>query len=285
MKQIKTNNLRYIRPCVTLLFCLLLSDLVVAENIPIFTPPVFTGNESSEEKGLIIFTATVKRRDSGYISAEIEGRAVTKNLRGEENTLLFRGSIYEKGKDSSQKSLLIFDAPSDIRGFGALVHLFPHAPIGQWVFLPELQRVKRVSGDAYASAFLGTAFYNEDLVVPLAERYSYRYIRDEEHEGLPCYVIDSFPLYEHSSYKRIRWWIDQKDFQFRKAEFYDLKDAHLKTLHFKNYSQYLGYWWRMSDIEMVNHQAGKTTSISYKWKLRAGLDEDDFSVNALKRLR
>ena len=238
------------------------------------------------KKGLIIAKAW-RQRDEGYGSLELSNKGVTQNLRGEERVLLSRGFMYEKGADNAQKTIFVFDHPADIRGLGVLIHVFPSAPQGQWTFLPELQRVKRISGDTYASAFLGTSFYNEDLSLafPLVERYSYRYIRDEEYEGLPCYVIDSFPLYEHSAYKRFRWWIDQKDFQFRKMEFYDLKDAHLKTLYLKDYKQYLGYWWRFTRVDMVDHQIGKTTTVTYNWKLRAGLDENDFSVNALKRVR
>lgn len=269
-----------------ILLVLLLTGTARAEDIPTFTPPVFTGSETAEEKGLIIAKA-VRRRDAGYGSAELRNKGVTKNIRGEERVLLSRGYIYEKGADNAQKQLFVFDSPADIIGLGALVHVLPSAPQGQWTFIPELQRVKRVSGETYASSFMGTAFYNEDLTLsfPLVERYSYKYVRDEEYEGLPCYVMDSFPLYDHSIYKRFRWWVDQKDFQFRKMEFYDLKDAHIKTLFLKDYKLYLDYWWRFSAVEMVDHQMGKTTTVTYTWKVRTGLDEDDFSVNALKRVR
>lgn len=269
-----------------LFILLFLSATAGAEDIPTFTPPVFTGSETAEEKGLIIAKA-VRQRDAGYGSAELRNKGVTKNVRGEERILLSRGFIYEKGRDSAQKQLFIFDSPADVLGLGALLHVFPYAPQSQWTFIPELQRVKRVSGETYASSFMGTAFYNEDLTLsfPLVERYSYQYIHDEEYDGLPCYVIDVFPLYEHTIYKRFRWWIDQKDFQFRKMEFYDLKNAHIKTLYLKDYKQYLGYWWRFHAVEMVDHQMGKSTTVTYSWKLRVGLDEDDFSVNALKRVR
>lgn len=269
-----------------LVILLLLSVSARAEDIPTFTPPVFTGGETTEEKGLIIAKA-VRQRDAGYGSAELRNQGVTKNIRGEERILLSRGYIYEKGADSAQKQLFIFDSPADIIGLAALVHVFPFAPQGQWTFIPELQRVKRVSGETYASSFLGTAFYNEDLTLsfPLVERYSYKYIRDEEYEGQPCYVIDAFPLYDHSVYKRFRWWIDKKDLQFRKIDFYDLKDAHIKTLFLKDYKLYLDYWWRFSTVEMVDYQMNKSTVVTYTWKLRAGLNEGDFSVNALKRMR
>jgi hypothetical protein len=254
---------------------------------PKFEPPVFSGKETPEEKGLAIARA-VRNRDAGYVSQFLaKGVAVTTNVKGEERTLKFTARLFEKGSDGAQKTLFLFDEPVDVKGFGAMSYIFPFAPEEQWYFLPELQRVKRVSGDSRTSSFLGTTFTNEDFVLafPVVERYAYKYIGEEPCGELACHVIDRFPLYEYSGYTRYRVWIDKRDFQFRKVDFYDRKNALIKTLLFNDYKLYLNHWWRWDNINLTDLQTGKNTHVSYEWHVCAGMTEEDFSINALKRVR
>lgn len=254
---------------------------------PKFEPPVFSGTETLEEKGLAI-ASSVRNRDAGYGSMfATKATVVTTNVKGEKRFQQLRSFMLEKGEGGAQKALLIFDEPADIEGMVGLIHTFPSKPEEQWFFIPGLQRVKRVSGDNRTSSFLGAEFTNEDLVVnfPLVERYSYKFVSDEPCDGLSCYVIDRFPLYGHSGYKRFRVWIDKSEFRFQKVEFFDRKDELVKTLFFKGYKLYLGHWWRYDSMLMINHHTGKSTEVSNDWNLCAGLTDDDFSINALKRAR
>ena len=75
-------------------------------------------------------------------------------------------------------------------------------------------------------------------------------------------------------------------YQPLKLEFFDRKDALLKTLTFGEYSQYLDRYWRPAQMDMVNHQTGKSTTISWNnYAFKTGLGERDFDKNSLKRAR
>ncbi len=72
----------------------------------------------------------------------------------------------------------------------------------------------------------------------------------------------------------------------RRVEFFDRKDAHLKTLTLEDYRQYDGGFWRAHSLRMVNHVTGKSTDLVYgDYAFGRGLGETDFSRGALQRLR
>ena len=81
-------------------------------------------------------------------------------------------------------------------------------------------------------------------------------------------------------------WIDSDIWRVVKTDYYDRKDALLKTLTIQDYQQYLDQYWRAGLMQMVNHQTGKSTEIQWSdYQFGTGLRERDFSRNALKRAR
>lgn len=72
----------------------------------------------------------------------------------------------------------------------------------------------------------------------------------------------------------------------RKTDYYDRKDSLLKTLGFGKYKSYLDGIWRPLDLEMTNHETGKTTKLMWEsYEFKTGLTESDFSTASLERAR
>ncbi len=95
-----------------------------------------------------------------------------------------------------------------------------------------------------------------------------------------------YPQYEESGYTRQISWIEKERYIPLKVEYYDRKNALLKTLEFKGYRQYLGQYWRADEMLMTNHQNGKSTSLlSENLKFRTGLTDRDFDQSTLQRAR
>ena len=81
-------------------------------------------------------------------------------------------------------------------------------------------------------------------------------------------------------------WVDADIWQPIKVEFYDRKNALIKTLTMHDYRQYLDRFWRASAMRMVNHQTGKSTDLEWTdYNFRTGLDARSFDRNSLKRAR
>jgi len=252
--------------------------------IPILLLPSLSQAETPEDKGLAI-AVEADRRDSGWGDMQAELEMILRNRNGDESRRQLRSRSLEV-KGDGDKTLIIFDAPPDVKGTAFLSHTHATRPDDQWLYLPALKRVKRISSANKSGPFMGSEFAYEDIASQEVEKYRYKYLRDEVLDGRPVFVIERYPRYRNSGYTRQVAWIDQETYRPGKVEFYDRKNALLKTLTYHDYRQYLGRYWRAHRMEMVNHQTGKSTTLLWKdIRFRTGLTDRDFDRNALKRAR
>ncbi|MCK5697558.1 MAG: outer membrane lipoprotein-sorting protein [Gammaproteobacteria bacterium] len=245
-------------------------------------PLSFAG--SAEDKGLDIATQR-KLHDQGWADSQAEMLMTLRNKSGHESIRYIRNKTLEINNDGD-KSLTIFDRPRDVKGTVFLSFSHPLGNDEQWLYLPALKRVKRISSRNKSGPFMGSEFSFEDLSSFEIEKYSYKYLGDDACGTLTCYQVEHIPLYKHSGYTKMIVWIDDKEYRVHKAEYYDRKKSVLKTLTFSDYKQYNGKYWRADHYLMVNHQTGKSTQLDWKnYVLSSGLSEKDFNKNAMKRIR
>jgi outer membrane lipoprotein-sorting protein len=185
-----------------------------------------------------------------------------------------------------EKSLVIFDEPRDIKGTALLSYAHVLEPDDQWLYLPALKRVKRISSINKSGSFVGSEFAYEDITGQEFGKYSYKWLRDEPCGDLECFVVERRPQYENSGYTRLVTWYDKTEYRIQRIDYYDLKDKFLKTLTFSEYRQYLGRFWRPQRLVMDNDRTGRTTRLLYEnYEFQTGLNENDFSQGSLKRAR
>jgi hypothetical protein len=159
-------------------------------------------------------------------------------------------------------------------------------PDAQWLFLPSLKRVKRISSANKSGPFVGSEFAFEDITGQELNKFAYRYVEQQPCGTLTCDVLERTPRYGDSGYTRQIAWIDTAHFQLRKVEFFDRKNASLKTLEYADYRVYDGGIWRPHRLTMVNHQTGKSTALIYEdYAFSLDLTHRDFDKSRLKRLR
>ncbi len=240
---------------------------------------------TDEEKGFEI-AARADRTDVGFGDSEVELQMVLRNAAGQESTRSLRITTLEKEDESvGDKSLVLFDTPRDIEGTALLSHAKILDPDDQWLYLPALKRVKRISSSNKSGPFVGSEFAFEDFTAIELNKFDYRYIGEEACGALVCDVIERLPRYENSGYTRQVSWVDQTDFQLRKVEFYDRRGDLLKVLELDDYRNYDGIW-RAHLLSMTNVQTNKQTDLVYSdYRFGVGLSENDFVKGRLSRLR
>ena len=245
-----------------------------------------TRAESPEEKGFAV-AARSDRSDRGFGDNRVELKMVLRNAAGAESTReLTIDTLEIPNEDLGDKSLIVFARPADIDGTALLSHAKILDPDDQWLFLPALKRVKRISSVNKSGPFVGSEFAFEDFTALELKKYDYKYLRSEPCGDMTCDVVERFPRYEHSGYTRQVSWIDQEVFQIRKVEFYDRRGDLLKTLTLEDYRAYNDSYWRAHNLAMVNHQTGKSTDLIYSnYVFKVGLDENDFVKGVLRRIR
>ena len=247
--------------------------------------PVPQENEA-QKKGFEI-SARSDRSDRGFRNSRVDLEMVLKNAAGAESRRNLEITTLEVPDESvGDKSLIVFSSPRDIDGTALLSHAKITDPDDQWMYLPALKRVKRISSRNKSGPFVGSEFAFEDITSQELMKYEYVWLRSEKVGELDCDVIERKPRYENSGYTRQLAWIDQKDEQVRKVEFYDRKNSLLKTLLFEDYKKYDDKFWRAHKWSMQNHVSKKSTTLVFSdYEFGLKLDDKDFVKSVLKRQR
>ena len=240
--------------------------------------------QSPEARGLSIIQE-MDARDRGWTDQRANLIMILRNRSGRESRREMRISTLEVDGDGD-KSLTVFDSPRDVKGTAFLSFTHATKPDEQWIYLPAVKRVKRISSRNKSGSFMGSEFAYEDLSSHEVEKYSYKWLRDENLDGRKSRVVEYYPRYKDSGYIRQVVWIDSQILKVVKIEFYDRKNSLLKILSIKGYRQYLGKFWRAGSMHMANKQTGKSTEIQWSdYQFRTGLRDRDFNANTLRRAR
>jgi len=241
--------------------------------------------QTPRERGLEI-AREADRRDSGWGNFSADLIMILKNRAGESSMRRIRSRNLEVPGDGDW-SLMIFDQPADVKGTKFLSLSHKTGDEDQWLYLPALKRVKRISAANKGGAFMGSEFSYEDMSAQEVEKFTYRYLRDEKYKGRPSFVIERYPADEHSLYSRQVVWIDKKFYIPWKIEYINRSGEHLKTLYYRKYKRYLKQFWRPGEMRMINHRSGKVTVLVWKgyWFRDPEILADDFSPQTLSRLQ
>ncbi len=259
--------------------------LTAAINVQAETSAAFdiTGL-SAEDKGLAIAKER-KNRDLGWGDSTSNVIMTLRNSQGEESIREMRMKSLEVN-DDGDKGLTIFDKPRDVKGTAFLTFSHVDKADDQWLYLPALKRVKRISSRNKSGPFMGSEFSYEDLSSFEVEKYSFKFLAEETVNGVATYKIEQIPTDKNSGYTRQVVWLDQEHLRGQQVDFYDRKKSLLKTLTFSDYSLHLDKYWRPMKMNMVNHQTKKSTELNTtSLEFRTGLKDSDFNKATLKRAR
>lgn len=247
--------------------------------------PVQTAySQTAEERGLEI-AREMDARDTGWRDMTSNMTMLLRNKRGDESKREMRLKSLEVSGDGD-KSLTTFDTPKDVKGTSFLSHTHVVGADDQWLYLPALKRVKRISSNNKSGPFMGSEFAYEDLTSQEVDKYTYKYIRDDTANGKQVFVVERYPVDKKSGYTKQVAYVDQEEYIPVRIVYYDRKGSLLKTLQFSDYHLYKDQYWRAHTMEMKNVQTGKSTVLTWT-DITFGndLSDRDFDRTSLKRAR
>lgn len=242
--------------------------------------------ETAAEKGYRIARQSADT-ETGFRDLSVEGEMILYSSRGSTSTRRFTSRTVENDDNQGSKSLLIFDWPGDIRNTALLTHSYDTARDDQWLFLPAVRKVRRISSSGRSGAFVGSEFAYEDMLDQNVDEFTYVWQRTEPCPNAPgaCDVIDRTSK-NSTSYSLQRVWIDQRDNRTRVIQYFDRRGAHLKTLTISAYRRYKNAYWRPGFMDMTNHLTGKRTELTWSnYRFDTGVNPTEFSPNALRNIR
>lgn len=235
------------------------------------------------EKGYAI-AKKLDTRDLGFQDSSSELSMILKDTNGAESVRDLNVQTLEN-PNGGNKTLIKFTFPVDIQGTALLTHPKNAENDEQWLFLPVVKRVKRISSRNKSGAFMGSEFSFEDMTSKSIDDFNYRYITTEDcASNRRCDVLERIPKDKHSGYSKQVIWVDLADTIVHKIEFYDRKKALYKVLTASDFKLYENKYWRAHNVEMVNVQTGKETTLAYKsFSFTTGLADSDFHRSVLQR--
>src|SRR5262249_20014278 len=125
-----------------------------------------------------------------------------------------------------RKTVISFRSPAEVKGTAFLSVAKGSGPADQWIYLPELQRVRQVTSRARNESFVGTDLTYADLdlmheVVNWTDADTAAVLRGQETiDGTPTYAIEFTPKHDDFPYKKIVVWLGTEDLVARQIEFY-----------------------------------------------------------------
>ncbi len=160
--------------------------------------------------------------------------------------------MYTKDYDQDTRSLSQFDSPADLRGTAYLNYDWadPETDDDSWLYLPSLQRVKRIATSDTSDSFLGSDFTYADINGLETSWYDYSYFSESEIvDGQDCWVIDvvAKPEFrekaeEATGYSRLRTWIRKDNFLQQRAQAWELRGNRIKYFNSSEIEQIDGIW-------------------------------------------
>jgi outer membrane lipoprotein-sorting protein len=194
-----------------------------------------------------------------------------------------RWQYYRTGNYGDSKALLRFVAPAEVKGVALLVTNHPERASDQWMWLPELQRDRRVAFQDRSTRFFGTDFSYEDLEERDVNQSDFKLLGEETIEGQPCWRIEITPRKSKSSqYSKLISWM-RKDIYFPMRYDMYVKDQLARTLVYRRIEKVSGVWsaleMEISDLRRKGRTVMKTDRLQYNVPLK----DEMFTLQALRR--
>ncbi len=184
-----------------------------------------------------------------------------------------------------EKKIMFFIKPADVRNTSFMNWSYddPNKDDDQWIYLPALKKVKRISSDSKGDYFMGSDFTYDDLGDRKPNEDTHKILREEKLNGEDCYVIESIPKDEDYMYSKTITWVIKDKWIGLKKEFYDEDGDFLKTLNVNKYEKISGYW-IITNTEMDNAQKKHKTIMKLtNVKINVGIPANKFTERMMKR--
>ncbi len=185
---------------------------------------------------------------------------------------------YTKDYGDVEKKTMFFLSPADIKGTSFMNWSYTDgSDDDQWIYLPALRRIRRISSDGKGDYFMGSDFTYDDLGERHPDEDVHTLTGEESIDGKACYVVESVPKDKDYMYSKTVTWVMKDNFLGLKREFYDNRGRHLKTLTIKDYDQINGFW-TILETEMKNVQRDHTTQMIFSdIKINLGIPDRMFT--------
>ncbi len=187
------------------------------------------------------------------------------------------------GKDLDGRYIEVTD-PHNLRD---VRYLFYDRKLGQdeqFVYIPAMKRVIRLTDKTRREPFLGSTFYVIDMVQPALDDFTYSFVGEETVGGRACRLVQSVPKNpEKELYGKSVFAIDPVDLVVMRVRLYDQRGELFKSLAVEKIEKIDGHWTpllqRMENVQ--DHSSSELSTVQIKYGEK--LPDDYFHLSYLGR--
>lgn len=198
---------------------------------------------------------------------------------------------FQGASDVDTKVIMFRDFPPDAKGVSYLGIFYKpelNKNDDEWIYLPELRMVRRLShtGPKHAKEeeFSKSELRQFDLVPRNPDDDTHQLLPSETMEGVACHVIESIPKKgggEFYPYGKVVRWISKENFLPLRIDYYDERDK-LQKQQFTKWKK-IGDAWVWEEVVGTNIQTGNKTLLTITdIKVNVGLTDESFSKRTMQ---
>lgn len=197
---------------------------------------------------------------------------------GKDSTSVVTMSLTEEGKPARTRGMLVFRAsapdsqvstlirftdPADIQGTGLLTIDGTDGVSNQWIYLPAMQRVRRVDSNRKGGRFVNSDYFFEDLRDRKPAMDTHKLLGRERLGEADTELLESVPVDANNSvYARRVSWVDSKSLLPLRIDFFERNaEQPSKRLVVLKREQVQGYW-TVTDSTLTDLASGHQTRLT-----------------------
>jgi outer membrane lipoprotein-sorting protein len=199
---------------------------------------------------------------------------------------------YRKYYGSDKKTIIIYRAPKNVKGTGFLIFDYTDTQLDddQWLYLPAMRKVRRISASDRGDYFLGTDFSYEDIKLETRvsiSDFSRKTIGEDSVDDHHCLLVEMLPVNDtvvkELGYSKGEICVDDKIWIVRRSRIWGIQGNPLKTIHNSDIKQVQGIW-TVHRMLVENHKTGHQTIFTFSnVDYQTPVDDSVFSKRALER--
>jgi len=247
----------------------------------------------------LLLAADLPRGDeiANHINARDDGASVSRTVlmemtdkRGKQRIRKTRG--FRKYFADEKRTVIYYLAPRNVKDTAFMTYDYADASVDddQWLYLPAMRKVRRISASDRGDYFLGTDFSYEDIKletkVSIAD-YTRKTLGEAMIDGHRTFIVEATPVDKKTAkelgYSKVTQWVDAKIWMVRKATFDNLRGKPLKTIYTQEIKQVQGIW-SAHLLKVENHKTGHATKFIFSdIDYQEEISDDLFTERALRR--
>ena len=201
-------------------------------------------------------------------------------------------SSLRKTFEDSERSLLFFLSPQDVRGTGFLIFDYDDPDKGddQWLFLPSLNKSKRIAGSDQSGSFMGSDLSYADLSSRNLEDWTYTLLGETKVGDEPVWQVEAKAankaVIDRTGYTQSVLYVRQSNHTVIRAIHTLEAEGERKLLNIPDWEHRDGYW-IPTVMQVVSQEGGQTvhrTQLTFEnIELNPNIRQGTFTVQRLEQ--